>query len=431
MDLTNKEQNIAAGMARLEALSASFERATVDQIAAMPHSSRVADQPWLLAGVSDGMGLHTTLAAIDAGVLKYGVGIYYEPEALLKLDDDGQPVSAVHFARYQNALALEKYARDRGVEFEVLFADIMMAPRRGLKGDIKEEAGEFPAEVKEAFERARAKAPRNDAIFVDSVAFGKWICPRDGHDPVAAPSVDFDGQIVATRTKSFHARGYQETLDTMGRNHAKLLDAMVEFGWLGPAALTAFFTWAGGSQNVDALEGVYGRGALGDAKIIAERDVVAFRLNHGLSHGAHAIVRLPAFLSAALMAIPGAGLFGLISRKVLSEHGVYWDMPELSAVMLQKLFGPSWVRENPISQIELDTAEILHMDEISEAVSQAHQRIADYRATQPEDARKQPIGVQKSLEILEGLVPANYPDILERFRPNLSGSDTSTTAAPA
>jgi trans-2-enoyl-CoA reductase len=431
MDLTDEKQNKAAGLARLEALSASLDAAALDAVSRLEHAPRISEQPWLLAGVSDGMGLHTTLAAIDSGLLRYGVGVYYEPPALIELDDDGQPVSPVHFARYQNALALEEYARKRGVDFQVLFADIMMAPRRGLKGDVREEAPDFPDEVRKAFEAARSRAPREDAVFIDSVAFGKWICPREGRDPIEAPSIDFEGRVIATRTKGFHARGYEETLDTMGRNHAKLLEAMVDFGWLGPAALTAFFTWAGGSQNVEALAGVYGRGALGDAKIIAERDVAAFRLTHGLEHGAHAIVRLPAFLSAALMAIPGAGLFGLLSRKVLAEHGVYRDMPELSVMMLDKLFGPAWVRENPISQIELDTAEILHMDEISQAVDEAHRRVAEFRAQQPEDARSEPIPLAKSKELLEGLVPEDYTEILRRFRPELGAPEGTKTPAPA
>jgi hypothetical protein len=89
------------------------------------------------------------------------------------------------------------------------------------------------------------------------------------------------------------------------------------------------------------------------------------------------------------------------------------------------------VRENPLSQIELDSAEILHMDELTSKVEQAHKRIADYRATQPEDERNKPISVAKSQEILDGLVPDNYPDILERFRPDLSGANSSTAAAPA
>src|SRR5690554_7885256 len=87
------------------------------------------------------------------------------------------------------------------------------------------------------------------------------------------------------------------------------------------------------------------------------------------------------------MAIPGAGLFGLISQHILGKYGVYWDMPTLASRMLKQLFGPAWIHENPISQIELDTAEILYMDEISQAVEEAHQRIADYRAQQDADAR--------------------------------------------
>lgn len=415
----DRQRHIAAGMARLEAISARFDAEQLKAIAQMPHARRVAAQPWLVAGVSDGMGLHTTLAAIDAGILRRGVGVYYEPEALLGVDAAQNPVSPVHYARLQNALALQEYARQRDVVFEVIFADMILAPRRGLKGDIKEPAPDFSEVVARAFERAREQTPGKDAIFVDSVAFGKWISPREGAAPVEAPSIDFEGRIIATHTKGFHPRGYQETLDTMGRNHIRLVDAMVQRGWLGAGALTAFFTWAGGSQNVHALQGVYGRGALGDAKIIAESDIAAFRLQHGLDHGVHAIVRLPAFLSAALMAIPGAGLFGLISQHVLSARGVYWDMPTLAQKMLSQLFGLAWIHENPLSQIELDTAEILYMDEISAAVDAAHQRIAEYRAGQPEEARQRPIPLTESQRLLDGLVPPNYPEILAKFRPDL------------
>lgn len=430
MNDAEKQRHVQAGLARLEAISESFDQDRVEEIEHLLHAGRVAEQPWLIAGVSDGMGLHTTLAALDAGVLRYGVGIYYEPPALLETDDDGNPVSPVHYARYQNALALEEYARQKGADFEVMFADIMMAPQRGLKGDIKSDPPPFPAEIKDAFEQVRARAPREDAVFIDSVAFGKWISPREGEDKIEAPTLNFDGELVHSKTKGYHARGYEETLDTMGRNHGRLLDAMADFDWFGPAALTAFFTWAGGSQHVQALKGVYGGGALGDAKMIAERDVTAFRMNHGLELGAHAIVRLPAFLSAALMAIPGAGLFGMISRKVLTERGFYWDMPDLSVMMLESLFGPAWVRENPISQIELDSAEILFMDEIQAAVEQAHARVAEYRANQPEDQRTDPIPVDDSGRLLKGLVPGDYIEILGRFRPDIGDNVNYRSAAP-
>ena len=430
MNDAEKQRHVEAGLARLEEMSASFDRERIDGISDLLHFGRVTEQPWLIAGVSDGMGLHTTLAAIDSGVLRHGVGIYYEPPALLETDDDGTPVSPVHYARYQNALALEEYARRSGADFEVMFADIMMAPQRGLKGDIKGDPPPFPEDVASAFEKARALAPRKDAIFVDSVAFGKWISPREGDDKIEAPTLDFDGRVVHSKTKSYHARGYQETLDTMGRNHGRLLEAMADLGWFGPASLTAFFTWAGGSQHVQALKGVYGGGALGDAKMIAERDVTAFRMNHGLELGAHAVVRLPAFLSAALMAIPGAGLFGMISRKVLSERGFYWDMPDLSVMMLESLFGPEWVRENPISQIELDSAEVLFMDEIQATVEEAHRRVSEFRAGQPEDERTEPISLEQSQRLLEGLVPSDYIDILGRFRPDIGESANYKSASP-
>jgi len=421
-----EQENIDAGMERLEELADSFDEELVERAGAAAFADRARRQPWLLAGVSDGMGLHVTVAAIEAGLMDQGVGVYYEPPALLKMDDDGNPVSPVHWARYQNALALEEFAEERGVDLTVLSSDILLAPQRGLKGDVKGDVPEFPQHVRDVFEEVRAEAPKSDAIFIDSVAFGKWISPREGEEPVEVPNVDFQGRIVSSEPKQYHPRGYQETLDTMGRNHGRLLEKFREFGWLGGDALTAFFTWAGGSQNVEVLEGIYGRGSLGDAKILAERDVVEFRLEHGLELGEHAIVRLPAFLSAALMAIPGGGLFGLVSRKTLQHYGVHRDIPELAARMLRRLFGTEWVRENPIAQVELDANESLYMSEISSRVEDAHREIEAYRREQPEEERDEPIPPEKSAELLEGYVPWNYQSVLGRFRP---GEDSGETEA--
>jgi len=417
MSEPTERENIEAGMERLERIAASFDEELLEAAAAAEFADRARRQPWLVAGVSDGMGLHVTVAAIESGLVEQGVGVYYEPPALLKTDDEGDPVSSVHWARYQNALALEVFAEERGVDLRVLSSDMLLAPQRGLKGDVKGDIPEFPDDVRESFEGMRGRAEISDAVFIDSVAFGKWICPREGEDSIEVPNVDFQGRIVSAETKKYHPRGYQETLDTMGRNHGRLLERLREFGWLGEEALTAFFTWAGGSQNVEVLDGIYGRGSLGDAKIIAERDVVEFRLEHGLELGEHAIVRLPAFLSAALMAIPGGGLFGLVSRKTLKEHGVHRDIPELAARMLRRLFGPEWVRRNPIAQIELDANESLHLSEIADRVAEAQKSIREYRRQQPEEERDEPIPTQKSAELLEGYVPWNYRSILGRFRP--------------
>ena len=420
-----REENIAAGMERIEELVGQFDEDLLDGASDSEFADRARKQPWLIAGVSDGMGLRVTLAAIEAGLVERGVGVYFEPPALMELDSEGKPLSPVHWARYQNALALEEYAAEKGVDFEVLQSDMILAPQRGLKGDVKGEPPDFPEDVRESFNRMRDEAPVSDAVFIDSVAFGKWICPREGNDAVEVPSVDFEGQIVSTKTKKYHVRGYEETLDTMGRNHGRLLEKMREFGWLGDQALTAFFTWAGGSQNVEVLEGIYGRGSLGDAKIIAEKDVVEFRLEHGRDLGDHAIVRLPAFLSAALMAIPGGGLFGLVSRKTLQDKGVYRDMPELAIRMLRRLFDTEWVRNNPIAQLELDSNEVLHLPEISSKVEEAHREIEAYREKQAEDKRTKPIPPEKSAELLEGFVPWNYRQILGRFRPEDEGAGES------
>jgi len=59
------------------------------------------------------------------------------------------------------------------------------------------------------------------------------------------------------------------------------------------------------------------------------------------------------------------------------------------------------------------------LDAHSQAVEEAHRRIAEYRAQQNADAQSKPIPLPKSLELLEGLVPTNYPEILARFRPDL------------
>ena len=406
--------DIRAGIARIEAIARQLDRATLDRAGQRSHARTAPEQPWLLAGVSDGMGLHTVVAAIEAGLLRVGLGVYWEPPHFLERNAAGEPVSPVHWARVQNAAALQEWARQKGVDFTVVSANVIMAPERDLKGNAKGEPTRFSADVHRDFEAVRARASNKDAVFVNSVAFGKWISPRDGVDPIVVGSVDFEGRIVETKTKRFHARSYEETLDTMGRNHRLLLEAIRGFGWLGKDSLTAFFTWAGGSQNVDVLEGIYGKGALGDAKVIAEADLARIRLEWGLEFGAHAIVRLPAFLSAALMGIPGGGLFGIVSRALLEERGLFEDMPRLAERMLDRMFGPAWIRENPISQIELDTAETLYIEEISARVAEAQDRITRHWRSHPE-ARESGIDLATSKRLLSGLVAPDYDALLRRF----------------
>ncbi len=417
------------GLERINEYSQRLGQDVLATVKSFEEAQGFDQRPWFIAGCSDGIGLQTAIAAIDAGLMKYALGVYWEPAHFLELGEDGKPVSPVHYARLQNALALKHYAESKGVQFELLQANLVLTPPRGLKGDRKEGAtlAPLPTEVVEAFERLRSAAPQSDAVFINSVAFGKWMCPREGKDAITVPTIDFEGRLVEGTTKKFHPRGYEETLDTMGRNHLALLDSIKSQGWLGAGSLTAFFTWAGGSQNVNSLQGVYGFGALGDAKIIAEADTARFRLDHPVDEfGVHAIVRLPAFLSAALMGIPGGGLFGLLSQRVLESHGVFDDMPTLATKMIRLMFGPEWVRENPISQIELDHAECLYIDEINASVAAAHERIAEFR-TKNGLTNGEPISASDSRALLDGLAPAGFAQLLRRFTPQIESNAVNLT----
>jgi hypothetical protein len=182
-------------------------------------------------------------------------------------------------------------------------------------------------------------------------------------------------------------------------------------GWLGQKSVSAFFTWAGGSQNVASLEGIYGKGALGDAKLIAEADVTRFRLEHGLAFGSHAIVRLPAFLSAALMGIPGGGLFGLVSRRILEQEGAFEDIPELASKMVRLMFGPEWIRENPLSQVELDHGECLYLELINGAMANVQQRIEQ----EIESGAALPFSPALSRRVLNGFAPEGWQQMLKKF----------------
>lgn len=407
-----------SGIARIEHIAAQLDDALLKQAFAHTRGKKAASQPWLILGVSDGMGLQTAIAAIKSGVLKHGIGVYWEPPHLLESQEDGSPVSPIHHARVENADALIEYAAKFGAHFEILFENVILAPQRDLKGKVKNPAPSFPLSIKEAVEKLRKKTKTKDLIFVNSVAFGKWISPRKGKDAIRVPSIDLEGQLIVTKTKKFHARGYEETLDTMGRNHKKLLEEVASFGWLGEDSLTSFYTWAGGSQNVDVLEGIYGKGSLGDAKILAENDIAAFRLKHGNKYGAHAIVRLPAFLSAALMGIPGGGLFGVLSRNFLKEKGLFEEMPFLVSRLIERVFGEAWLRENVISQIELDAAECLYIHDIQMRVVEVYQRVHAYREKQPAEEKDNAIPIEDTRKLLRGFIGEDYPALLSKFNPN-------------
>ncbi|MEZ4458293.1 MAG: hypothetical protein R3E66_00930 [bacterium] len=394
-----------AALARLERIATTLDPSIIAETKMLQGTQMVSEQPWFIAGVSDGMGLHTAIAAIEAGAMKRGVGVYWEPPHLLETGADGLPVSPIHAARVEHANALSEFAARRGVDFKVVFANCVLAPERDLKGNPKGNPTPLPQEITDALGR-----PTGDLVFINSVAFGKWMCPREGAEAKRAPMLGFDGSITWGHTKPFHVRGYQETLDTMGRNHGWMLDALKSLGHLGPRSLSAFFTWAGGSQRVSSLEGIYGKGALGDAKLLAEADIARRRLDEDGAFGRHAIVRLPAFLSAALMGIPGGGFFGMISRRILESNGCFEGMPELAGRMVREFFGTEWLSENPISQIELDHAECLHLDTINAAVAEGTRRLAA--------AAQMPSTLAETATLLKDLFPPRFEDLLAAMIPS-------------
>ena len=57
MNNPTENRHVRDGMRRLERISRSFDREQIDAIGELLHASRVAEQPWLIAGVSDGMGV--------------------------------------------------------------------------------------------------------------------------------------------------------------------------------------------------------------------------------------------------------------------------------------------------------------------------------------------------------------------------------------
>lgn len=411
---------MSTALTRLERIAASLDPRVIAEIRAMDAARAAAAQPWFIAGVSDGMGLHTAIAAIEAGVLKRGLGVYWEPSHLLENDGQGRPVSPIHRARVENAAALVAFAERRGVSFQTVFANCIIAPERDLKGQPKGDVAPLPEAILNAL-----GAPNADLIFINSVAFGKWMCPREGMEPRTAPMLGFDGTLSFASTKPFHARGYQETLDTMGRNHAWMLDALQAQGYLGPKSLSAFFTWAGGSQRVSSLEGIYGKGALGDAKLIAEAEIARRRIEEAGKFGKHAVVRLPAFLSAALMGIPGGGFFGMLSRRILEQNQCFEGMPELAGRMVREFFGAEWLAENPISQIELDHAECLYLDTINAAVADGTARLGRL-ASEP----GQVLDAAAVSREFSDLFPPNFEALLRGMTPEapLEVSTMTTTA---
>ncbi len=396
---TRVEVNAAAGyenVQRLRARMAPHLSALREVLAGRPAA------PWFIAGVSDGMGLHSAVALMEAGV-RHMVGGFYEPEALIKME------SPVHLGRLANVEGLRLLARERGVDFQAFYQDLVL-PQHG------KETRPFPAELREAIQEAQRRAGMNELNFVNSIAFARWISPSPGVEPLQGlPSLDLEGRVVLMNMRPYQAKGYEGTLDSMGRNHGALLEALGEH--FGPASTSFFFTWAGGSQNRRILHGVYGGGVLGHAKEIGEAAALRHHLasqDAGFARGYHKIVRFPDFPSFALFGIPGGGAFGMIARHVLSAHGCYADMGELAPRAYLEAFGGEHNLRNPAAQIELDVPESYHLPEIRRNLQTFYDRVAEYRRQHPEWDGAQPLDLETSRELLRGLVGEDYVSQIPR-----------------
>lgn len=399
----------ASGGSRVREVLRQFNPEKLSLVRERSEAQGVSQQPWFIVGMSDGMGLRVALAALQSGILKKGVGVYYEPPILLEVEEDGTPISPVHFARQQNAKAVAEFANEQGADFEVIAADCVIANSPLLDKPL---AGELTEKI----EKCRQASAVPDLILIDSIAFSRWICPPEGVEPMKnIPSLDFEGRIHLQSMKPYRPEKYNETLNSMGRNHGALLRVALSRGWLGPRSVSTFPTWAGGSQEIRAIRGVYGGAVLGDAKTLAENELTQFRArNPAAEVGYHAVIRYPAFLSAALFGIPGGGLLGMVERKVLEEKGLYLGMEELAERTLLELFGPHWVKSNLLAQIQLDAAEITYLDEIALRLGKLFKRIQSYLEARPDSPL--PLPEEASRELLEGFVPANYRDLLAVYR---------------
>jgi len=258
------------------------------------------------------------------------------------------------------------------------------------------------------------KADIPDLNFANNIAFAKRMTPAKGVvPPQDIAGVNAQGQIVLQNMYPYSPKSFQITVDNMGRNHGLLLHGLEEF--FGPQSTTWFPTWAGGSQNIRFFQGIYGQGSLGAAKVRAETDTVRFHLKseaQGYALGQHRVVRYPAFLSHALLGIPGGGSFGLISRTILEKYGRYQGPNRLAPRALIQTYDGTLNTDHPFAGIELDAGETAFMPEIGEVWMQFQDRVKLYREDHPEWDGSQPLDLETSRELLAPFVAENYEEFL-------------------
>jgi hypothetical protein len=363
-------------------------------------------------GVSSGNGLHSAIQEIAFAKLRRGIGVFFEP---LMLVGTNKPVQ---ISALENVEGLRVLAAEHGVDYPLLYTDAVLP-----QGDrtVRKLSPKYHAEL----QRQRADAQIPDIKITNSVAFSLHIGPLPG--VIASPyvpSLNFmkEGLLEMVRLKEPNdEKGRVGTLIPMGENIGAIWQEHQPY--YGPRSLSLMATWAGGSQNIEVLPGIYGGGYLGKGKQIGELATLEAHLASkakGYAQGHFKVVRLPAFNSRALWMIPGGPFMGLISKRVLDgastpEKPLYKDLTDLVPEVFYKINSGVHQREHPLAQIEVDAAENVYMPEIKQGLDSIYQRVADelpgYRETYQSTLGQAWDGKTFYLELLNEI-----PNFAERFK---------------
>ncbi|MDX1386130.1 MAG: MaoC family dehydratase, partial [bacterium] len=79
--LEGVEVDVQSGYDRVKAALGELDPVQLHRMSNL--AERTAEQPWLIAGISDGIGFQTALALMASGMMRRGLGIYYEPEPFI------------------------------------------------------------------------------------------------------------------------------------------------------------------------------------------------------------------------------------------------------------------------------------------------------------------------------------------------------------
>ncbi len=405
------------GLERINEMAAQFDPADIEALRRDALTSGMSNRPFHVIGAGE-LGLTSMLAMIEARAFSRGLAIFHEPPSFV---DNSSPKRASQFyftvARIENALALTLYAAQRGIEVAVNDIDVLIA-------DGPKSRRPLPKPLVEA---AQWAGP--NPLVLNTVAFARHMGPAspDVEVPPSVLSINMEGGLSRMNIPPFNIKQGEATLASMGYNDEALRMGYKEAGLLGSQkpedvdASWVFPTWPGGSRHalIDFTPGVYNRGRLGQAKMIAENAAIRWNMDPALAtqHGMVVILDLPAFLSGALGAIPGGFRMYFLSRQVLEEKGMFLPMSKLAPQSLSLILDRGFVRQNPLAFVQTDMYERANAGLIMERLGEFERRVAAYRESHPD--APETLSPEAAHEILmhpTPLVPGNYRDVLGVMR---------------